>query len=134
MSLGLHHLIQWVDKGTAPPHRQLITVENGAVALDQYGNAKGGVRNTYLDVPIAKYGVPNTAKPGFAPETRADFYCPNAAYEIPLPHDQLKTMYKDHKDYEKKVDDRLKELIKDGWALPAYTKQIMGDAAKAAVP
>ena len=43
-------------------------------------------------------------------------------------------MYKDRKDYEKKVDDRLKELIKDGWALPVYTKQIMGDAAKAMVP
>ncbi|PYS39619.1 MAG: hypothetical protein DMG14_13370 [Acidobacteria bacterium] len=134
MSVGLHHLIQWVDKGIAPPHGQLVTVDNGAVVLDQYGNAKGGVQNTYVDVPIAKYGVPNTAKPGFAPETRADFYCSIAGYEIPLSHDQLKAMYKDHKDYEKKVEDRLKQLIKDGWFLPIYTKQVIGDAAKAMVP
>ena len=32
------------------------------------------------------------------------------------------------------ADDRLKQLTKDGWALPVYTKQVMGDAAKAMVP
>lgn len=134
MSVGLHHLIQWVDKGIAPPHGMLVTVENSVVALDEHGNAKGGVRNTYVDVPIAKYGVPNTAKPGFAPETRADFYCSIAGYETPLSHDLLKSMYKDHKDYEKKVDDRLKQLTKDGWFLPVYAKQVLGDAARAVVP
>jgi hypothetical protein len=134
MSVGLHHLIQWVDKGFIPPHGQWIAVENGALLLDEYGNAKGGVRNTYVDVPIAKYGVPNTAKPGFALETRADFYCGIAGYEIPLSHDKLKMMYKDHKDYEKKVEERLKQHVKDGWFLTVYSRQVTGDAAKAMVP
>jgi hypothetical protein len=130
MSMGLHHLIQWVDKGVAPPHGQLMSVENSAVVLDAHGNAKGGVRNTYVDVPVAKFGVPNTARPGFDPATRADFYCSIAGYEIPLSPDQLKTMYKDHKDYEKKVEDRLKLLTKEGWFLPVYAKQVLGDAAQ----
>ena len=133
MSMGLHHLIQWVDKGIAPPHGQQIAVTNSAIVLDEHGNATGGVRNTYVDVPIAKYGVPNTAKPGFAPETRADFYCGIAGYEIPLGREQLKAMYKDRKEYEKKVDDRLKQLTKDGWFLPVYAKQVLGDAAKASI-
>jgi len=133
MSMGLHHLIQWVDKGIAPPHGQQITVANSAIVLDEHGNATGGVRNTYVDVPIAKYGVPNTAKPGFAPESRADFYCGIAGYEIPLSREQLKAMYRDRKDYEKKVDDRLKQLTKDGWFLPVYAKQVLADAARASI-
>lgn len=140
MSVGLHHLIQWVDRGIAPPHGDQILVDNDTandgspLALDAYGNAKGGVRNTYVDVPIAKYGVPNTAKPGFAPETRADFYCSIAGFELPLAHDKLQALYKDRKQYEKKVHERLKQLIKDRWFLPVYTKQVMGDAAQALVP
>jgi hypothetical protein len=133
MSVGLHHLIQWADKGIVPPHGEFITVENGAIYLDEYGNAKGGVRNTYVDVPIATYGVPNTARPGFAPETRADFYCGIAGYEIPLGRDTLKALYKDNKDYEKKVEERLKRHIKDDWFLPVYSKQVLDDAAKAIV-
>jgi hypothetical protein len=140
MSVGLHHLIQWVDKGIAPPNGDVITVDNDTtndgspLALDEYGNAKGGVRNTYVDVPVARYGVPNTAKPGFAPESRADFYCGIAGYELPLAADRLKALYKDRKDHERKVDQRLKQLTKEGWFLPVYTKQVMGDAAQVALP
>jgi hypothetical protein len=42
-------------------------------------------------------------------------------------------MYRDRKDYEKKVDDRLKQLTKDGWFLPVYAKQVLGDAARASI-
>jgi hypothetical protein len=131
MSMGLHHLIQWVDKGMTPPHGEWITVQNSAVVLDEFGNAKGGVRNTYVDVPIAKYGVPNTAKPGFDPATRADFYCSIAGYEIPFSTQQIRTHYKSQKDYQKQVEQRLKELIKEGWFLSIYSNQVQDDAAKA---
>jgi hypothetical protein len=140
MSVGLHHLIQWVDKGVAPPHGDVITVDNDTtndgspLALDEHGNAKGGVRNTYVDFPVARYGVPNTAKPGFAPETRADFYCGIAGYELPFAPEKLKTLYRDRKDYERRVDQRLKQLIKDGWFLPVYTKQVMDDTAQVVIP
>jgi hypothetical protein len=140
MSVGLHHLIQWVDKGVEPPHGDVIAVDNDAtndgspLVLDEYGNAKGGVRNTYVDLPVAKYGVPNTAKPGFAPETRADFYCGIAGYESALAPDKLKALYKDHKEYERRVDQRLKQLIKNGWFLPVYSKQVMDDAANVVIP
>src|SRR5262245_55662690 len=61
MAMGLDHLIQWVDKGKIPPSADRIIVEDGAIVLDQFGNAKGGVRNPYVDVPVAQYGVPNVA-------------------------------------------------------------------------
>lgn len=135
MAMGLDHLIQWVDKGKVPPRAERIVVENGAIALDDHGNAKGGVRNTYVDVPVAKYGVPNTATADKANVTingqqTAAFYCSIAGYEIPLPADKITAMYKIHKDYEKKVDERLKQLTKDGWFLPMYAKQVLTDATK----
>ena len=138
MSMGLHHLIQWVDKGTLPPHADRVTVDgdknnDGSLfALDANGNVKGGVRNTYVDIPIAKYGVPNVAQP--KPGSRVDFYCNIAGWQEMLPADKLKSLYKDHKDYEKKVDERLKELVREGWYLPEYMKETQHDAAKALVP
>jgi hypothetical protein len=65
MSVALDHLLQWVDKGTAPPRADRIlldrntTGDGSLMALDEIGNPRGGVRTPYVDVPVVKYGVPN---------------------------------------------------------------------------
>jgi hypothetical protein len=65
MSVGLHHLIAWVDKGIVAPRAPYIEVDGNTandgslMALDAHGNPKGGIRTTYVDVPVKKYGVPN---------------------------------------------------------------------------
>jgi hypothetical protein len=48
----------------------LIEVANGGTpqvtfVTDQFGNAKGGVRTPYVDVPSATYSVTGTLKPGY---------------------------------------------------------------------
>jgi hypothetical protein len=128
MAMALHHVIQWSDKGTLPPRADRIVVENGAIAVDENGNARGGVRSTYLDVPVAKYGVPNNADP--KPGTRDDFYCGIAGYETPLSADRLHTLYTNAATYRGKVQQRLGELTKAGWFLPEYASQVAGDAEK----
>jgi hypothetical protein len=134
MSMGLRHLVDWVNKGTLPPHGEKVvfdgdTTNDGSLfALDANGNVKGGVRNVYVDVPIAKYGVPNVAQP--KPGSRADFYCNIAGWQEAYSPDKLKSLYKDSKSYQKKVDDRLKELVREGWYLPEYTAEARSDAAK----
>jgi hypothetical protein len=128
MALGLHHAIEWADKGTVPPRAERIVVENGALALDASGNARGGVRSTYVDVPVAKYSVPNNADP--KPGTRDDFYCSIAGAETPLAADQLRSLYRYAEVYRSKVKQRLDELTKAGWFLPEYAGQVTGDAAK----
>jgi hypothetical protein len=134
MSMGLHHLVDWVNKGTVPPHAEKVVVDgdtsnDGSLfALDANGNVKGGVRSTYVDVPIAKYGVPNVAQP--KPGSRVDFYCNIAGWQEPYAADKLKTLYKDPKSYQKKVDDRLKQLVREGWYLSEYVKEAQSDAAK----
>jgi Alpha/beta hydrolase domain len=126
MAMALHHTIEWADKGTVPPRAERIAVENGAVAFDENGNAKGGVRNTYVDVPVAKYGVPNNADP--KPGTRDDFYCGIAGYETPLEADRLHALHTNAATYRRKVAQRLDELTKAGWFRPEYRDQVIGDA------
>ena len=65
MSVALNHLFNWVDKGTVPPHADRYYVDyntendGSLLALDEYGNVKGGIRNPYVDVPAKSYHVPN---------------------------------------------------------------------------
>jgi hypothetical protein len=128
MAMALSHVVEWVDKGTVPPRAERIVVENGAIAFDENGNARGGVRNTYVDVPVAKYGVPNNADP--KPGTRDDFYCGIAGYETPLAADRLRALHTDAAAYRRKVQQRLTELTKAGWFLAEYANQVTGDAEK----
>src|SRR4051812_7095160 len=66
MSVALNHLWLWIGKGVTPPHADRFYVDynmdkdGSLLALDEFGNVKGGIRNPYVDVPMAKYGVPNS--------------------------------------------------------------------------
>ena len=146
MSVALYHLWQWVDKGAIPPHADRIYMDyntdgdGSLMALDEYGNVKGGIRNPYVDVPVKKYGVPNSgAEPPIKNphpfiaargEAAQNQLCGLANYELTLTAAQLKKLYKDKKDYQTKVQQRYDELMKQGWALPVYRPVVLGDAAK----
>lgn len=139
MAAGLDHLIQWVDKGKVPPRADRIVVENGKIQMDEFGNAKGGVRNTYVDVPVALFGVPNVATGTRAAVTvngqqTASFYCGIAGFEIPMKPADLAARYKSSRDYQKQVNQRLKDLIKAGWFLPLYSRQVESDAMVVQIP
>jgi hypothetical protein len=134
-ALGLNLLVDWIANGKTPPHAPPITVDqdtagdNSPLALDMYGNAKGGVRNVWVDVPIATYGVLGKGK------TQAqDRLCQLAGTEVPLPDATLKALYRDKADYEKKVEKRLGELVKEGWFLPEYAAMIKADARATSIP
>jgi hypothetical protein len=146
MPVALHHLWQWIDKGTVPPRADRIYMDynpdgdGSLMALDEFGNVRGGIRNPYVDVPTKKIGVPNSgAEPPIKNphpfiaargEAAQNQLCNLANYELPLTQAQLKKLYKDKKDYQKKVQERYDELVKQGWALPVYRSVVLGDAAK----
>jgi len=146
MSVALHHLVQWIDKGTVPPRadRMLVdrtTANDGSlIALDEFGNPKGGIRNPYVDLPVAKYGVPNEGAvpptPNTVPwvalrgEAGINQLCGLTGYQIPLPDAQLKKLYSNKAAYLAKVRQRADELTRQGWSLPIYREQILADAAR----
>ena len=130
-ALGLNYLVDWIAKGKTPPHAPPITVDrdttgdNSLLALGEYGNAKGGVRNVWVDVPIATYGVLGKGK-----TPAQDRLCQLAGTEVPLPGATVKTLYRDKADYVRTVDRRLNQLVNDGWFLPEYVDAIKADARK----
>ena len=123
MSVALHHLIQWVDQGTVPPRADRVLVDRNTandgsmMALDEFGNPKGGIRNPYVDVPVMKYAVRNEGAvpptPNTVPwvalrgEAGINQLCGLVGYEFPLTQAQLTKLYKDKKDYQRKVAQRL---------------------------
>jgi hypothetical protein len=136
MSVALHHLIQWVDKGIVPPKAERIwitRVGGSMMAADEHGNPRGGVRNTYVDVPTARYAPNNTvaepavvnASPLFTP-----ILCGLGGYQIDFPAQKLKQVYGSKQTYVRRVTQRLDELEKAGWSLPVYRPMILADANK----
>jgi hypothetical protein len=140
MSVALHYLYQWVDKGTVPPKADRVVKEGNAVALDERGNWKGGIRTPYLDVPVAKYAAPNTgaatlpANPSAYVAANgqrgAQQMCGLSAYQVDFSKDELKQLYGTRKAFQSKFEKRLSELEKAGWSLPVYKDLIVGDAKK----
>jgi hypothetical protein len=140
MSVALHYLYQWVDKGIAPPKADRVVKEGNAVALDAQGNWKGGIRTPYVDVPVAKYAAPNTgattlpANPSAYVAANgqrgAQQMCNLSAYQVDFSKDELVKLYGNKKTYKNKFEKRLAELEKAGWSLPVYRDLIASDAAK----
>ena len=134
-ALGLNHLIDWIVKGTPPPHAPPIDVDRNPtgdgshLALDEFGNAKGGVRNVWVDVPIATYGVFGKGK-----TTATDRLCMLAGTKVPLPEATLRKLYRDKNDYAAKVNRRLESLISEGWFLPEYAELVRGDLETTPIP
>jgi Alpha/beta hydrolase domain len=128
--MGLQHVIDWTADGTVPPYADYMEVDNDLsdgtrVALDEFGNAKGGVRTTYLDVPIYTYTIPNSG-PGL---------CSQTGYQTSLPDDVLRSLYKSHRQYTSKVKERLTELIREGWFPKEYAHDyVRADAKEANIP
>ncbi len=134
MAVALHHLLEWVDKGVVPPRVERIwttRVVGSMLAPDEHGNPRGGIRNPYVDVPVAKYvpvnvpadpPIPN-ASPLFIP-----LLCQLGGYEVALSPQALRQMYGSPQRYVSRVEQRLAELERAGWSLPVYRDLILGDA------
>lgn len=127
-ALALNHLVEWIAKGTVPPRAPAIEVDGSTdgdgshLALDEHGNAKGGIRNVWVDVPIATHGVMGKGK-----TTATDRLCLLAGTQVPFPDETLRRLYKDEADYVARVEKRLQELIAAGWFLPEYRELVLTD-------
>ena len=123
-ALALNHLIEWITNGRTPPRAPYI--ESGT---DEYGNVKGGIRNVWVDVPIATYGVMGKGR-----TAATDRLCLLAGTKVPLQEPVLRSLYRDKADYLNRVDRRLDQLIADGWFLPEYADMVRADAKAAKLP
>jgi hypothetical protein len=83
----------------------------------------------WVDVPTATNGVFGKGK------TQAqDRLCQLAGTKVPLPDATIRKLYPSKGDYVKKVEQRLTELVAQGWFLPEYADMVRRDVAAATIP
>ena len=116
----------WATDGIAPPHAERFQYDaNNQLVLDQYGNAVGGLRSPYLDVPIATYhtGISNGI-----------FTCIVLGDKVPFSEQLLQQLYRNHGQYVSQVVQSTNALVAQGF-LPNYNiNEIKTEAAQVDVP
>lgn len=133
VSMALDHLIRWVGDGVPPPRAERIELtgqvgETGvAVRRDEHGNAVGGVRTTTLDVPVAAHQAIN--EPVDPEQDLTPGSCLVYGSQLDFTPDELASLYGDKESYVDRVDERLDELVAEGWYLEQFADDLRQQAA-----
>jgi hypothetical protein len=123
---ALHNLIEWVTKGTPPPAAEpIITDEQGEIIRDEHGNALGGVRLSYVEVPFARL-IANS--PGGGMFRRM------IGQQIPFSGDTLVALYPTHEAYVTRVRDCLDALVGERWIFEDDAAELLAEAESAPIP
>ena len=120
-------------------HAKGLGLDTGIFTL-----GSNSVFDTYVDVPVKSYHVPDEAATPRIPSPHRTIaanraagqdpevlLCSLANFEVLLSKDQLKKLYKNPQGYAKKVAQRYDELVKQGWALPVYQEMVVSEASRA---
>ncbi|UUX95002.1 VCBS repeat-containing protein [Aquabacterium sp. J223] len=123
--LGLQHVIDWTYGRTPPVAPSRMGVDDNLagdgtrVATDALGNATGGVRSTYLDVPLFRYRTPGTG-PGSL--------CSQIAQQFRFDDETARRLHLNPRHYADKWKQRLGQLLDEGWVPPEYADEVRADA------
>ncbi len=123
---GAYHNLQlWVRKGVLPPQSPGIAMD-GALAIkrDELGNALGGLRMPYIDVPFASYRGSTTDE---------DMTGLMGARK-PLPPETLKSLYPDHAAYVTRFAAATDRMLAGRWISPEDAAAMKAAAQAAQVP
>jgi hypothetical protein len=119
------HFIDWVMKGTAPPHAPgPIQVANGQILRDGNGNAKGGVRSPYVDTPTVRYIAAAPTAQG------ENLFRRLIGLEEPFSADKLKALYKTRANYLRLFSQGIDKMRAGGWLLQADAQRLKAEEVK----
>ena len=101
-----------------------------AFAKDAGGNAIGGVRTPYVEVPMARWVGAKQSDDPAAP----GFGCFFEGYKISFNHEKLRELYPSHADYVEKVTRSARALEAQGWLTATDSAEIIAEAEAKEVP
>jgi len=124
------NLVRWSREGVAPPTASRISVTgagqpDAATVLDAHGNAVGGVRTPYVDVPTGTYH-PTSEGPGYCGALFGSF--------VPFAEAELRSLYPTHRDYVDKVTAQVRALVHARWYTAQDGARAIHEAEHADVP
>lgn len=103
------NLDEWVKRGTPPPTAPRIEMNGDTLVNDEYGNARGGVRTPWVDVPVA------TFHPEMTGRSSTPFRCDDNGYWTPLPWAHLEQAYGSTSAYRDKFRVAVDRLVAGRW-------------------
>lgn len=117
------------NAGVPPPRARPLEVRDplrarATLALDELGNAKGGVRTPYVDVPLVRYGVFMDG-PGI---------CELWGYQVPLAAQTLRQLYPSRAVYLARVEEATERTLEERWITRHDADRILSEASAAALP
>jgi hypothetical protein len=118
------NLVDWITNGMVPPKAPPIEVRNGEIVRDAFGNAKGGVRSPYVDVPTVRYIALAPAAEGDGPARRM------IGLQEPLPQQKLRSLYKSRENYLERFDHEIDHLVAGRWLQAKDGEMLKADEAK----
>jgi hypothetical protein len=101
-------LYRWVDTGRPMARAPRITRDPDApdgIARDEHGNALGGLRTAWVDVPDARYVARISPGNPLAPGMR------------PFSEEQMQALYGSREEYQRRIRARLDQMVVDGFLL-----------------
>jgi hypothetical protein len=119
LEAALSNLFHWSENGVAPkPAERIVLAKEGTVSqakLDDDGNALGGVRSPFVDVPLSRYAAHSTPGP----------VCALGGAETPLDAATLRARYRDAATYMQRFEQRLDATIGSGFLLRRDRNEIV---------
>lgn len=100
----LEKLHRWAAFGEAPQVREPMEREENGLVRDAYGNAAGGLRTPYVDVPIASYVASNPRDP--------EGICGAMTY---FSESQVRELYGSFEGYLERFAAYVEEQVREGW-------------------
>jgi Alpha/beta hydrolase domain len=120
----LVNLINWITKGVSPPKAAPIEMANGDIVRDEYGNAKGGVRTPYVDLPTVRYIA---SAPATEPVNMARRMI---GLQEAISAEKLQSMYQSRADYLRRFDQEIDRLVGEHWLLLKDGAQLKAEESK----
>ena len=128
----LANLEKWVRTSTLPPKADLIQVENGKIVRDEFGNAKGGLRSPYVDVPVKTYSPASIPCPSCEPAALCALFsnwCFLEGSVVPFDVAKLQQLYSDHNGYVAKFNASADKMFQGGFVTQADLAEMKTEAA-----
>ncbi len=117
VAAAIHQLNNWVRGGATPPQPPRYEFTTGeTLAVDELGNALGGLRYPVIDVPVARYLSDS---------------CDLGGITVPLSDLELLQRYPSHADYRCQMQAATQRTVAAGFLLPADAQELLArvDAA-----